>query len=98
LLDDVQPTQVILDKYDEVADDLAKLKDHAYCGVCGRVSSDKKYCLHCGAEIKASALASPTAAPTAPSEGSEREDSCPACKADLQPSDTYCPKCGTTLK
>jgi S1-C subfamily serine protease len=92
------PTQVILDRYQEVVEDLPRLKDNAYCGVCGRVSSDRKYCLHCGAEIKTSGPGKPESAKETTEASTTNEASCPACKTELQPSDKYCPKCGATLK
>jgi serine protease Do len=92
------PSKIILDKYREVIDDLARLTDHAYCGVCGRVSGDAKYCLHCGATIKPSEFTGPASIHETPPESAQKEVTCRTCKAKLKPTDTYCPGCGTTLK
>jgi len=91
------PTEVVLDKFQEVIDDVPKLSNHAYCGVCGHVSSDQKYCLHCGAEIKPSMFAKSSEAQAEPGNDAERASTCPTCKTELEPSDTYCSKCGATL-
>ena len=92
------PTQVILDRYSEVIEDVPKLGTHAYCGVCGRISRDEKYCLHCGAEFTSAppATVSPAEEPAGESSGSEA--ACPACKTELGSSHEYCPKCGATIK
>jgi len=88
------PIEVLKDKHNEIKDNLTEILDGYYCRACGHSSSDSAYCEKCGAAIKVEK------APTKISEkkkASEPLTNCNSCKAEITPSDKYCPKCGASF-
>ena len=85
----------VIERYKKVKQDIGKLLQEQYCGICGRTTSNSKHCRHCGAEVefkKSSAKARPKA-----QKSRVAATNCKSCKASVEPSDQYCPNCGSTL-
>ena len=88
------PIEVLRDKHNEIKDNLTSILNGHYCSACGHSSSEFTYCEKCGAAIATEK------APTKISEkkkASEPLTNCNSCKAEIIPSDKYCPRCGASL-
>lgn len=88
------PVDVVAERYQRIVNDLTNIYKKSYCGVCGKNSSNPKYCEHCGAQIDPNIRAT-----TRSTEQREQvaPTNCRICNTSLKPYAKYCPKCGSTL-
>lgn len=90
------PVDAVFERYHRIKEDLKNIFRQSYCGVCGKNSSDPTYCDTCGARISPITAAT-MSRPTEPREQQILPTNCKNCGAKLEPSDKYCPRCGSTL-
>ena len=69
-----------------------------FCTACGaRVQNNAAFCVNCGAPVKVAQTISSSAESQQRPEGKTVEFTCPWCRAEIDPSQLSCPRCGATV-
>jgi len=93
------PVKLVADRYEEIRHNLSTLFSQEYCGICGKNSSDHRYCEHCGVELNAShrpGQQQPVKRRTMIEPGLPTR-SCKICNAAVPLQNKYCLTCGVKM-
>jgi serine protease Do len=86
------PFDVVAARYQELFAGRQGATEGQYCGVCGNLSRDEKYCDKCGAQLAPPGGHAATGGSAEPNRTTMIK--CRVCEATIQPSERYCPRCG----
>jgi S1-C subfamily serine protease len=94
------PVDIVAERYEDIKQNLSTFFTLEYCGICGKNSSDRNYCDHCGVELnpgrpvkRVSALKRRTT--TLNFDPRARE--CRVCKVAVPQANRYCQNCGVKM-